>query len=84
MISTKQFASSNTNHQIDRLRKRLDAWRKSHRPTPESAAGYGMPQFKLPGNTGLTKRLKLYTLIITISKNALMPATSGEDRLHLL
>lgn len=32
MISTKQSATDNANHQIDHLGKRLDAWRKAHRP----------------------------------------------------
>jgi hypothetical protein len=50
----------------------------------ESPAGYGIPQFRLPGNAVLTERPKLYTSIITISRNVSVLAASGEDRFHLL
>jgi hypothetical protein len=32
MISAKQFPSDNANHQMNHLKKRLDAWRKAHMP----------------------------------------------------
>jgi hypothetical protein len=58
MISTKQFPSDNANHQIDRLRKRLDVWRKTHRPRSRIPGRLWNAAVHIAGACGLNKTAK--------------------------
>src|ERR1035437_9585910 len=56
MISTKQ--SLNLNHQFDQLKKRLDAWRKSHRPKARIPGRLWEAAVQVAGQCGLNRTAK--------------------------
>jgi hypothetical protein len=58
MISKKQFPSDNTNHQIDHLRKRLDAWRKTHSPRSRIPGRLWNSAVHVAGQCGLSRTAK--------------------------
>lgn len=58
MISTKQSPSCNANNQIDRLRKRLDTWRESHRPRSRIPGRLWESAVQVAGQCGLNRTAK--------------------------
>jgi hypothetical protein len=56
MISTKQ--SLNLNHQFDQLKKRLDGWRKSHRPKARIPGRLWEAAVQVAGQCGLNRTAK--------------------------
>jgi hypothetical protein len=62
MISAKQSPSSISNHQIDQLRKRLDAWRKSHKPRSRIPGRLWDSAVRSAGQYGLNKTAKALRL----------------------
>jgi hypothetical protein len=62
MISAEQSQPRNTSKQIDQLRRRLDAWRQSHRPRARIPEGLWNLAVKLAGRNGLNKTAKALRL----------------------
>ena len=62
MISAKQYPSSSSNHQIDQLRKRLNDWRKSHRPGSRIPVRLWDAAVRLAGQYGVNKTAKALRL----------------------
>ena len=74
MISAKQ-APSVSSKQIDHLRKRLDAWRKSHRPRARIPGRLWNSAVRVAGHCGLNRtakelRLDYYDLKKRLDANA--------------
>lgn len=62
MISSKQSPSGDTNHQIDHLQKRLDAWRKAHRPRSRIPGRLWNSAVRVAGQCGLNRTAKALNL----------------------
>jgi hypothetical protein len=62
MISTKQSPSDNGNHPIDHLRKRLDAWRNTHRPRSRIPNRLWSAAVHVAGQCGLNRTAKALSL----------------------
>jgi hypothetical protein len=58
MISTKQSRSSAANKQIDKLRKRLEAWRTSRKPRSRIPGRLWNSAVRAAGHYGLNKTAK--------------------------
>jgi hypothetical protein len=58
MISAKHSQFPIINNQIDHLRKRLDAWRKSHRPRSRIPGRLWNSAIKVAGQCGLNRTAK--------------------------
>jgi hypothetical protein len=62
MISNDQSPSHQINHQIDQLQKRLEAWRKSHKPHSRLPVRLWKAAARIAGLHGLNKTAKALRL----------------------
>jgi len=62
MISAKPSPSDNANLQINHLRKRLDAWRKTHRPRSRIPGRLWNAAVNVAGQCGVDKTAKALRL----------------------
>jgi hypothetical protein len=62
MISAKQFPAENANHQINHLRKLLNAWRKTHRPRSRLPGRLWKAAVRVAGKYGVNKTAKALRL----------------------
>lgn len=62
MISNNQSPSHVINHQIDQLQKRLEAWRKSHKPHSRLPVRLWKAAARIAGQHGLNKTAKALRL----------------------
>jgi hypothetical protein len=58
MISTKRSLSPNSSNQIETLRKRLDAWRKTHKPRSRIPTQLWDCAARVAGQCGLNRTAK--------------------------
>ena len=61
-MTSAKHASSISNRQIDHLRKRLDAWRKSHRPRARIPGRLWNSAVRVAGHCGLNRTAKVLHL----------------------
>ncbi|MBN1571337.1 MAG: hypothetical protein JXA73_26110 [Acidobacteria bacterium] len=58
MISTKRLPSPNSSNQIETLRRRLDAWRKTHKPRSRIPTHLWNSAARVAGQCGLNRTAK--------------------------